>query len=82
MNTTIMAIALEARNRFAPNLQEILTKHGCIISMRLGLHEASKDLCAERGLILLQLCAKEEEISALKDDLSKIEGIKVNTMSI
>jgi hypothetical protein len=82
MNTTIMAIALESRNRFAPDLQEILTKHGCIISMRLGLHETSKDLCAERGLILLQLCAEEDEISALKDDLSKIEDIKVNTMSI
>ena len=82
METTIMAISLEARNRFAPDLQEILTKHGCIISMRLGLHETSKDLCAERGLILLQLCGDEEEISALKKDLSKIEDIKVNTMSI
>ncbi|HEY8888685.1 MAG TPA: hypothetical protein VIM70_00255 [Clostridium sp.] len=82
MNTTIMAIALESRNRFAPNLQEVLTKHGCIISMRLGLHETSKDLCAERGLILLQLCAEEEEISALKEELGKIEGIKINTMSI
>ena len=82
MNTTIMAIALESRNKFAPNLQEVLTKHGCIISMRLGLHETSKDLCAERGLILLQLCADEEEISALKEDLGKIEGIKINTMNI
>jgi len=82
MNTTIMAITLEARNKFAPDLQEILTKHGCIISMRLGLHETSKDLCAERGLILLQLCGEEKEISALKDDLSKIENIKINTMSI
>jgi hypothetical protein len=82
MKTTIMAISLEARNRFAPNLQEILTKHGCIISMRLGLHETSKDLCAERGLILLQLCGDEDEISALNKDLSKIEDIKVNAMSI
>ena len=82
MNTTIMAITLEARNKFAPDLQEILTKHGCIISMRLGLHETSKDLCAERGLILLQLCGEEKEISVLKDDLSKIENIKINTMSI
>ena len=82
MNTTIMAIALEGRNRFAPNLQEILTEHGCIISMRLGLHETSKNLCADRGLILLQLCGEEEEISDLKEDLSKIEDIKINTMSI
>ncbi len=82
MNTTIMAITLEARNKFAPNLQEILTKHGCIICMRLGLHETSKDLCAERGLILLQLCGKEEEICALKEDLEQIEDIKINTMSI
>jgi hypothetical protein len=82
MNTTIMAITLEARNKFAPNLQEILTKHGCIINMRLGLHETSKDLCAERGLILLQLCGEDAEISALKEDLSEIQDIKVNTMSI
>ena len=82
MKTTIMAIALEGRNRFAPDLQEILTKHGCIISMRLGLHETSKDLCADRGLILLQLSGEEKEISDLKEDLSKIEDIKINTMAI
>lgn len=82
MNTTIMAIALGSRNKFAPELQEILTKHGCIISMRLGLHETSKDLCAERGLILLQLCGDENEVSALIEDLNKIEDIKVNTMCI
>ena len=82
MNTIIMAITLESRNRFAPNLQEILTKHGCIIRMRLGLHETSKDLCAERGLILLQLCGTEEEICVFKKDLEKIENIKINTMSI
>jgi len=82
MKTTIMAITLEGRNRFAPNLQEILTKHGCIISMRLGLHETSKDLCADRGLILLQLSGEEKEISDLKEDLSKIEDIKINTMAI
>jgi len=82
MNTTIMAITLEGRNKFAPELQEILTKHGCIISMRLGLHETSKDLCADRGLILLQLCGEDKEILALKEDLNKIEDIKINTMSI
>lgn len=82
MNTTIMAITLEGRNKFAPELQEILTKHGCIISMRLGLHETSKDLCADRGLILLQLCGEDKEISDLKEDLSKIEHIKINTMCI
>jgi len=82
MNTTIMAIALEGRNRFAPELQEILTKHGCIISMRLGLHETSKDLCADRGLILLQLAGEDKEISDLKEELSNIEHIKINTMSI
>ena len=82
MNTTIMAIALQSRNKFAPELQEILTKHGCIIKMRLGLHETSKVLCEERGLILLQLCGEKDEISVLIKDLSKIDDIKVNTMNI
>lgn len=82
MNTTIMAIAVELRNRFAPDLQEVLTKHGCIIKMRLGLHDTSKDFCSERGLILLQLSGEENEITALKEDLTAIEGVSINTMSI
>lgn len=77
----IMAVLINHRSTKAPKVQEILTKHGCSIRMRLGLHETG-DFCSEEGLVILQLCGKEEEIKALEADLNSMEGITAKTMSI
>jgi hypothetical protein len=82
MDTIIMAITIDPRTEKAPKVQEVLTKYGCIIKMRLGLHEASAKTCSERGLILLQLWGEEKEVKALKEDLLSIDGVKLNTMTI
>ncbi|MCM1992589.1 hypothetical protein [Oceanirhabdus seepicola] len=82
MECTIMAIAINPRTKSAPTVQEILTKHGCIIKTRLGLHETSEATCSQRGLILLQLRPDAENIEKLKADLTNIEGVTVNTMVI
>ncbi|QCX34875.1 hypothetical protein FDN13_13360 [Caloramator sp. E03] len=77
-----MAIVVEHRNNSAPKVQEILTKYGCIIKVRLGLHESAKENCSERGLILLELEGREEEIEKLKNELMGIGSIRVNTMKV
>jgi len=77
-----MAIAINPRTKAAPTVQEILTKHGCIIKTRLGLHEASESTCSQRGLILLQLRQDADTIDELKTDLTNIDGVTVNTMVI
>ncbi len=82
MDTIIMAISVDLRTDHAPRVQEVLTKHGCIIKMRLGLHETSSKMCSERGLILLQICGEDNEVKALKEDLLSVEGVKFNTMTI
>lgn len=82
MEYTIMGIAIEPRNVNAPRVQEILTKHGCIIKVRLGLHDISEDSCSKRGLVLVQLCGENNEIEILRKDLELIEGVKVNTMTV
>ena len=82
MECTIMAIAINPRTKAAPTVQEILTKHGCIIKTRLGLHEASESTCSQRGLILLQLRQDADTIDELKTDLTNIDGVTVNTMVI
>ena len=79
---TIMAVRLTRRVNSAVQVQEALTKHGCVIRMRLGLHETSKDYCAEDGLILLQVCATAEETAALEADLAALEGVRVKTMAL
>lgn len=80
---TIMAIKIIPRNSLAPKVQEILTRYGCIIQTRLGLHEASEDSCSASGLILLNLLPNmSEEIDKLYKELSEIDGIKVKMMDL
>ena len=76
-----MAVLINHRSKKAPTVQEVFTKHGCSIKMRLGLHEAG-DVCSEEGLVLLQLSGEKDDIKALEDELNGIEGVKAKTMSI
>lgn len=76
-----MAVLINHRSKKAPTVQEVFTKHGCSIKMRLGLHEAG-DVCSEEGLVILQLTGEKNDIKALEDELNGIEGVKAKTMSI
>ncbi len=78
---TIMAVTISKRIAEAVKVQETLTKHGCIIKLRVGLHEAG-DVCADDGLVLLHLCGTAKEVTALKTDLNKIKGVKAKTMTV
>jgi hypothetical protein len=82
MQTTIMAITIDPRSAHAPQVQTVLTKHGCSIKTRLGLHEVTEDSCSERGLILLQLCAESDEIENLEKELKDVHGVNVKYMSL
>lgn len=77
----IMAVLINHRSKKAPTVQEVFTKHGCSIRMRLGLHEAG-DVCSEEGLVLLQLVGDKAEIKALEDELNGIDGVKAKTLNI
>ncbi|ENK1242481.1 hypothetical protein K8O96_01650 [Clostridium sporogenes] len=80
---SIMAIKISPRNEVAPKVQEILTKNGCIIKTRLGLHEATNDSCSKSGLILLELLNnKKEDIETLTKDLSSLKGVSVKLLEI
>ena len=78
---TIMAVTIRKRIAEAVKVQHMLTKHGCIIKLRVGLHEAG-DVCADDGLVLLHLCGTKKEIAALKTDLNKVKGVKAKTMTV
>lgn len=80
---TVMAIKILPRNISAPKVQEILTKYGCIIQTRLGLHEADKNSCSPSGLIILNLLHDEQgEIKKLKEELDLIEGVTSKIIEI
>ena len=77
----IMGIQVGNRESDALKFQELLTKNGCIIKTRLGLHESSEQLCSITGLIILEfLPDKEDEIAGLEKDLATLSTIVVKKM--
>ncbi|HBF39391.1 MAG TPA: hypothetical protein DDW50_18985 [Firmicutes bacterium] len=78
---TIMAVLVNYRSKHAGEVQNILTKYGCLIKVRLGLHEAG-NVCSENGLIILQLDGEKAEITAFQDALNVIEGVTAKLMEI
>ncbi len=77
----ILGIQIGNRESEATRVQELLTKHGCIIKTRLGLHEASSGQCSSNGLILIEfLKGNEVEIKALEAELAKLESVSVRQM--
>jgi hypothetical protein len=77
-DSTIMAILIDKRTDAAPEVQKILTEHGCIIKTRLGMHESSN--CADEGMIILDITADNTEVEALEAELKSIGGVKVKSM--
>ncbi|TYP57871.1 hypothetical protein [Thermosediminibacter litoriperuensis] len=73
---TIMAILQDNRTQSAPKVQEILTKYGCNIRVRLGLHDVDEKNCSNEGLIILQLCGSDEDIQKLENELNSLERVK------
>ena len=63
-------------------LQEVLTGNGCNIKVRLGLHEASEEFCANDGLIVLQPCGEKAQIEALVEALNGLEGVSARLMDL
>lgn len=77
----IMGIQVGNRESEALKVQELLTKNGCIIKTRLGLHESSEELCSITGLIILEfLPDKENEIAIIEKELAALDSIVVKKM--
>jgi hypothetical protein len=75
-------VGVHITDRFvnAPQVQQVLTEHGCNIKTRLGLHEVSEDLCSRGGILVLELWGPEPECTALVSRLEGIDGIEVQEM--
>ena len=79
---TIMTVIQTSRTDTAPRVQNILTAFGCIICVRVGLHEVTPEFCSPQGLILLLLRGSDEEIANLARQLRKLDGVRVQTMRL
>lgn len=74
---SIMGILVEERAEVAPEVQEIITKHGSEILCRMGIPGPDK----KKGLITLVIESKLEELMQFRRELEEIPGLTVQTLS-
>lgn len=77
--TTIIGIKTSNRIENASSIQEILTKYGCFIKTRIGLHTQENGICSPSGIILIEITnnQKAEDIS---EELCEIDGTEIQQM--
>ena len=78
--TRILGILITDRKKEAGKVQNVLTKYGCSIKTRLGLHEVTDDVCSTSGLLLLELSGNLSEMDKLENELVAVEGTQTQKM--
>ncbi len=76
----IFGVHVSNRVKKATDVQGIFTQYGCNIRTRLGLHDASDNVCAPNGVIILEMVGDEKVCNEMADKLSKIDGVQVQKM--
>ncbi|MCD8377475.1 MAG: hypothetical protein LUB59_01660 [Candidatus Gastranaerophilales bacterium] len=79
--TVIIGIKLSNRTETSTEFQNVISKYGCMIKTRIGLHSTCSAVCANYGIILLEII-DDSEIVQLKKDLTAIEGVLLSSMTL
>ena len=74
MDCNIMVVKIDARREDSPKVQEVLSRFGCSIKVRLGLHE-THEICSDEGILILQLCGDPKEMFELERALNAMERV-------
>ena len=75
MACDIMVVKMEQRRERSPEVQEVLSKFGCSIKVRLGLHE-TENVCSDEGILVLQLTGDTDEMLKLEKALNEMKNVK------
>ncbi|MDR1942465.1 MAG: hypothetical protein LBQ47_09080 [Endomicrobium sp.] len=78
----ILILSIEKRSKDAVKVQQILTKAGCMIKTRLGIHEASENSCSDAGIIILELVGAPKEIKDLISKFADVKSVKTKFVRI
>ncbi len=76
----IFGIHVINRPQNVPPVQACLTKYGCNIRTRLGIHDASEDSCSPSGLILVDAFGDDATVEAFYRELGALEGVELKRM--
>ncbi|MGB9803520.1 hypothetical protein [Desulfofundulus sp.] len=74
----VVGILVDGRADRAPEVQQVLTRHGSKILSRSGIPDQSR----KRGIITLTMEADESERRMLERDLQQIDGVVVKSVTL
>jgi hypothetical protein len=72
MDYRIVILKIGNREGTAQSVQGVLTKYGCLIKVRLGLHNLPPESCSPLGLVLMEVTGEDSEIASLVRELNEI----------
>ena len=75
MDYHVVAVKVSDREGVAQDMQKVLTAHGCLIKVRLGLHDVPANACSPAGLVLMEVEGEEAEIKAMVGELNALAEI-------
>jgi hypothetical protein len=78
MQHTIFGIHISHRTENVPGVQAVLTKYGCSIRTRLGIHDADNSSCSPSGLVLVDVFGPDTEPFYM--ELSQLKGVDLQRM--
>jgi hypothetical protein len=76
----ILGVMINDPSKGADKIQNILTKYGCSIRTRLGMHDIDDVHARETGLMLLELIGDMQECLRLENELLELDGVDVQKM--
>jgi hypothetical protein len=76
----VLGVMINDPSKGADRIQNILTKYGCTIRTRLGIHDIDQKYASETGLMLLELVGDMQECLRLENELLALEGVDVQKM--
>ena len=82
MTYQVILIKIDHRSSEASKVQSLLTEYGCNIKVRLGLHEVSKEFCANDGLIILEVNGTDAELKTMIEGLNAIEYVEAKLVAM
>lgn len=82
MTYKVILVKIDHRSSEAVKVQNVLTEYGCNIKVRLGLHEVSKDYCANDGLIVLEVEGSGEELQTIVAKLNSVDYVEAKLIEM
>lgn len=76
-NIIVLSMVVEERVAHAAEVQNVITRYGKQVLNRSGIPAPSKD----KGIITMVMMATEDERKELEQDLQKVKGVEVRTVS-